>query len=448
MKHTLLFTAIASVLVANAYADTIVTSKTYVDNRDALKVDIAQGTGDNNANVGKTLVVNSSGNLELGTPAATNYVEDSITDGVTTKAPSENAVHDALADKQDTIGADMMEYRDGDMSPISFPTVVSYDSTNGVSGTQYGILDDVYSHPELIDENTADLVWPEDATKWLTSIEAAGWIASDAVRYGMVEYFPASGQTQTGLNGSETGSGLGTAYWLDNRVKGVSLVTRTTNDGLTGERQIFEASDVANYNSGTASEQQVKSISIPTMGAVMAAISANTPTLPTGTANTVVMYNNSGAIGGSRAIYNGSTTYNAQNDSDKIATAGFVETKQDKQIGAAPVGNANSNDAGKVLVVDNDGKIAIGTTSATGSYQPYTATANQISGANGTWKSLGTTLDTTDTTNYDADNAVKASVIVTAMNTKQTKKTCAGWPDNIAVADRTDSNCWLWNMPD
>ena len=61
MKRTLLLTAIVSVLVANAYADTIVTSKKYVDDRDNLKVNIAQGVGTNNANVGKTLVVNSSG---------------------------------------------------------------------------------------------------------------------------------------------------------------------------------------------------------------------------------------------------------------------------------------------------------------------------------------------------------------------------------------------------
>ena len=101
--YLLTFGAIASIITTAAFADTTVTSKQYVDNRDALKVDIAQGVGTNNANVGKTLVVNSSGNLELGTPAATNYVEDSITDGVTNKAPSENAVHDALADKQDII---------------------------------------------------------------------------------------------------------------------------------------------------------------------------------------------------------------------------------------------------------------------------------------------------------------------------------------------------------
>ena len=46
------------------FADTILTSKEYID---ANTVAINQGTGDSDANVGKTLVVNSSGNLELGT---------------------------------------------------------------------------------------------------------------------------------------------------------------------------------------------------------------------------------------------------------------------------------------------------------------------------------------------------------------------------------------------
>ena len=46
-----------------AFANTILTSKTYVDTN---TVAVNQGTGPNNANVGKTLVVNSSGNLVLG----------------------------------------------------------------------------------------------------------------------------------------------------------------------------------------------------------------------------------------------------------------------------------------------------------------------------------------------------------------------------------------------
>ena len=105
IKKSFLLGAIVSIITTNAIANQVITSQTYVDNQDALKVNIAQGVGTNNANVGKTLVVNSSGNLELGTVSADNFVEDSITDGVTDKAPSENAVNDALAEKQDIIPA-------------------------------------------------------------------------------------------------------------------------------------------------------------------------------------------------------------------------------------------------------------------------------------------------------------------------------------------------------
>ena len=66
IKKPLFIGAIASIIATSAIANQIVTSQTYVDNADARKVDIAQGTGTNNANVGKTLIVNSSGNLELG----------------------------------------------------------------------------------------------------------------------------------------------------------------------------------------------------------------------------------------------------------------------------------------------------------------------------------------------------------------------------------------------
>lgn len=51
---------------------TVVTSKLYVD---STKVAISQGTGTNNANVGKTLVVNASGNLELSSAALPSNIE-------------------------------------------------------------------------------------------------------------------------------------------------------------------------------------------------------------------------------------------------------------------------------------------------------------------------------------------------------------------------------------
>ncbi len=55
--------ALLAVVPSLAFADTIVTSQTYVDMQDNLKVDKDQGT----ANAGKALVVNASGVVEPGT---------------------------------------------------------------------------------------------------------------------------------------------------------------------------------------------------------------------------------------------------------------------------------------------------------------------------------------------------------------------------------------------
>jgi len=49
-----------------------------------------------------------------------------------------------------------------------------------------------------------------------------------------------------------------------------------------------------------------------------------------GTSGNVVTYTGTAGQVGSVGVYNGSTTYNSSTDSGKLATAGFVETKQEK----------------------------------------------------------------------------------------------------------------------
>ena len=304
--------AIASIITTAAFANTVITSQTYVDNQDALKVNIAQGVGTNNANVGKTLVVNSQGNLELGAPAAGNYVEDSITDGVTNKAPSENAVHDALADKQDTIEADMIDIISPKGYQATLPALVGYDDDDGLTGTKYGLVDTDAEYQVVIGaEKLSDTVPTMNFIKGeLQDIDTSLYFKQDKI--------PKSGYAN--LDNTVPYSQMQNGY-LNNSVKGVGVATRTAEDNLVGERLIFEES---HQTAHTGTYTELEKIQIPTVGAMMAAISANAVTLPTGTANTVVMYNNSGAIGGSRAIYDGSTTYNATNDATKLVTANGV----------------------------------------------------------------------------------------------------------------------------
>ena len=121
----LAFISLAAIMASfAASADTIVTSKTYVDAQDNLRVPINQGVGTNNANVGKTLVVNGQGNLELGTvsgllPSGSNNqilqhngttwvaeTMDSTPTASSTNPVTSGGVATALGGKQDTLTFD------------------------------------------------------------------------------------------------------------------------------------------------------------------------------------------------------------------------------------------------------------------------------------------------------------------------------------------------------
>jgi hypothetical protein len=117
--------------------------------------------------------------------------------------------------------------------------------------------------------------------------------------------------------------------WLNSYVKGTGLVTKTDTDGVVGERKIFEASDVSGYHAQglTQSEKDIQDISIPTVGAMMTAISngVNAAT-PTGTPNKIANYGANGELDSGIATYTGAAAYNATNDSAKIPTMAGVAT--------------------------------------------------------------------------------------------------------------------------
>ncbi|MBO7560331.1 MAG: hypothetical protein J6T27_04220, partial [Alphaproteobacteria bacterium] len=63
-----------------------------------------------------------------------------------------------------------------------------------------------------------------------------------------------------------------------------------------------------------------------------------------GTSGNVVTYTGTAGQVGSVGVYNGSQAYNSSTDSGKLATAGFVETKQEKLTCAGYVdGHANDD---------------------------------------------------------------------------------------------------------
>ena len=282
MSKKLLFAAIASILTLNAFADSkTITTQGYVDAQDALK--------------------------------------------------------------QDLIGTDMVTV-DLKGNVVSLPTLISYDETDGLIGTKYGILNSQNSMTDLAilgmnDPNLNNLLIPTQQMTRLYVQNETDLLQRKIPESGKVEYQKNAYQILNDDSG-----------WLIDYVKGTGVVTKTTNSGFVGERKIIETADVANYGTGTATQQQIQEISIPTMGAVMAAISNNQVTLPTGTANSIVMYNANGNIGGSRTI---ATSVGTNTSATTIPTTGAVvtglNTKQNKMTCTRWLDNAEQTDENCLL---------------------------------------------------------------------------------------------------
>ena len=297
MSKKLLFATIASVLTLNAFADpATITTQDYVDAADALKQDKIE-----------TDTVSFSG-----------------------------------------------EGGEGAFS-VEVPAIISYDTTDDLTGDKIGLLsrstiDNVDIVFDEIDENVSDSLVPTVGAV----DQELGYI------YAYTDNLHQQQQMKIGKSGYSGKDNMGRydpvdaqygSSWLNSEVKGTGLVTKTSEDGHLGERKIFEASDVSGYHATglTQIQKDIQDISIPTVGAMMAAISNNQVTLPTGTAGNVVTYNAQGNIGGSVATYNGSGTYNASTDAGKIATAAAVETKQNKMTCTRWLDNAEHTDANCLL---------------------------------------------------------------------------------------------------
>ena len=432
MSKKLLFATIASILTLNAFADQVVTSRAYVDNADAQKVNIAQGVGTNNANVGKTLVVNSSGNLELGTVSGDNFIEDSITDGVTNKAPSENAVHDALADKQDTIETGLVDFNNG---VADLPAIVTYDSTDGVTGNKIGILDF-----DTIDDDEGTLSayngYGSEMDNYVPTVRAVGeelgniWNFMSSVTpltwhsttdtaavnnysttfNGTTNNWPTAQSTQY-VRGQAFANALALKQnkiparqtKIDNSdsTYAPSVVTNGTTDGTVGQMAIITAArmieDAFVYDDYSNNDNL-----IPTLGVVGREIEEHVPSFGwNGTTDTA-------------AVNNYSTTFNG-------TTNNWPTAQSTQYVQGAVLANA---------LALKQNKIPAGTA---GNIVTYTGTAGSVG-----------SVATANAPTYNNGTLTNGANIatITAVEAKQNKMTCTRWLNNI----ETDENCLLWSI--
>lgn len=277
----------------------------------------------------------------------TKYILAGIIAAITTNAMAtgENTVtsksyvdaQDAL--KQDLIDTDMVTFSNGKGLSVELPALVSYDDTNGLTGDTVGLVKsdsmgnysyDVLGTFVVTGDWWNSMVATDNTVPTSAAVSNLADKLSTDIVYRQFR-IPASGYGDIeGEQAYNTNAANDRDSWLSPGVKGTGLVTKTDTDGRVGERSIFEAVDVPAYHDDklTQTEKDIQDISIPTVGAMMSAISSGiTAAAPTGTANTIANYDEKGTLGTGIATYDGSGTYNAATDAGKIATAAAVETK-------------------------------------------------------------------------------------------------------------------------
>ena len=269
---TFIFAGIMSAIISNAFAtgENTVTSKSYVDTQDALKQDKipAKSTAD--------------------TLSSTSLVESTDESGIIT----ERRIFDHLVD---------------------------WDSeTDGETSDFMNQIGSAWENADV-----------DEIRQYVPTVGAVDDAISGAMQW-MQELIPQSGYGATGQANVYGEFAANSANsWLYDRVKGSGLVTKTDADGIIGERKIFEATDVLGYHAQnlTQIQKDIQDISIPTVGAMMTAISNGvSAATPTGTPNTIANYGANGALDSGIAMYTGAAAYNSTNDSAKIPTMAGVAT--------------------------------------------------------------------------------------------------------------------------
>ena len=503
-----------------AKASSVVTSKTYVDAKISSSADISSTSTTTAPNEKAVYDAISSA-----TSAANNLLTQVISNADTSHAPSGDAVYDALANKQDTIDTGLVSL--GDEWIEDLPAVVSYDTTSGLVGNKYGILDyngsvdyvddGWYNYQENSETNhlipTVGAVGRElqsildimpfvlpvlnfntttdpaavdnysttfnGTTGHWPSTQETEYIQGDTFAKGLalkqnkiptdlvdfdgndVRAIVATNATGTALNGdtvgivskdSMGGSWGSVEYWDDPAAPGVNVnnlvpdisviqevvgLANTKQNKLGGDSSTAGKVVTATANEGVVTYTTIdsavtdSSTNLVTSGGVYTAISGKQDTITGYDPNNDEVQSvltdttNDGEIGKIELV----TLERMENEdlswddyldpeTEKIPTVAFVANMMTTEMQFKLRGGGQ--DTGKVVVAGSNPGVP-----------DYVATYD----GSGTY-----------TVATDAGKIATAA----AVETKQTKKTCAGWLDGTTVADstHTDANCVLWNLPD
>ena len=424
-KEIGLITIIASVFGA-AHASSIVTSKAYVDMELEKKQDAIPGYDSSNDEV-QSILTDTENDGEVGkimilTQEILDADEAALSDETDNEdaIPTAAAVANALGDKQDAISTAEVNFYTTSSS-LTLPSIVSFDSTNGLTGDEIGILDYSTMQNSVGFGNLASY-GGYNSDKMVPTVKAVANsliplnLNSTAVNNYSTSFntaadtWPSNGEYRL-VNGETFAGGLALKQ---NRQIGAAPVDSNSVSTDVGKVLVVDNDGKIAMGSAPDSAPTNSSSNLVTSGGVYSALQSAVSSihgLPSGSANQVLQYN------GTTSAWESTTmdTTPTQSSVKPVTSGGVydaVNAKQDKLGG--------SGNGGKVVTAtDTAGTVT------------YTAT----------YDGSGT---------YNAQNDADKIATAAAVNTRQAKKTCVGWPDGTTTADstHTDSNCWLWNLPD
>lgn len=243
--------------------------------------------------------------------------------------------------------------------------------------------------------------------------------------FGLIGAIVATGAFANQIVTSQTYVDNMDALKQDKITAGTTGAVVTYNGEIDGQAQFGEQ---AIYDGTTTYDATTDANKLVTAGAV----SNMAPALPTGTANAAVTYDANGNIGGEREIYENAMlavllrpTYTVKDDN--LATVSGLRQTADFITDVSRAGSAPSdeNDFRALPVFNSNLNNRFG----------KLITANSLD--EGTWK----------TNNWPTNNVIPSLMAVNAgLDTKQSKKVCVRWlPD---VVEQTDETCLLWDLPD
>ena len=392
---------------------------------------------------------------------------------------SKDYVDNALETKQDTIETGLVDFNDG---IADLPAIVTYDSTDGVTGNKIGILDyqtvfddegslNLYSYsggygsemdnyvptvravaeevrnilasipsvPPLTWNSTTDTAAVNNYSTTFNST-TNNWPTAQSTQYvrGAV-LANALALKQNKLPAQDTNLIVGQQVVQSGAS---SVIAPTSTPGVVQQVALWDADgldpaawDINDYyGENTVAERNAIRKSIPTVGAVANALALKQNKIPAGT-NPSELYTNGSVL-----------TYT--NTAGTIGEKYIIDPQVfDELINGQLIGEPEEHDYRNMLVTAGEVQDGLGMkqkklggdSSKAGKVVTATATAGNVT---------YTAIDGTVTN--ASNNLVTSGAVYTAVNARQAKKTCAGWMDGTTVPDatHTDANCVLWNLPD